>query len=52
MKKTKRKRKRHSCCNSPQPLYYSSWKDEDGRCVNCGKPLKYGDKLLKRENYK
>lgn len=26
-----------ACCRNPRVKYYSSWKDEDGMCINCGK---------------
>lgn len=32
------------CCSKPMEEYHSSWQDETGLCVNCGKRLRFGTK--------
>lgn len=36
-----------SCCKFPKQECHDSWKDETGLCVNCQKPLKYGNQVAK-----
>jgi hypothetical protein len=39
----RKKNRKNPCCDFPHPEYHLDWKDETGRCNNCGKHLRLGN---------